>query len=75
LHNQGLKAVWPEDCEKIAKCLEKVAKTVPSQKINNIHIKSQFESQKHLINPPLKYENTHNKPCFETAYLIKNLIN
>jgi hypothetical protein len=48
---------------------------LPSQKSQNIYNKAQVENPNIYIKPLLKPKNTYNKPCFETAYLDKNVIN
>jgi hypothetical protein len=49
---------------------------LPSQKKAKISTtKLYLKAQNIYIKPLLKPSNTYNKPCFETAYLSKNVIN
>jgi hypothetical protein len=65
--------------QKIRKKLPTFSKNSPkscqAKKGQNVYNKAQFEGPKHLQKRLLKPLNTHNKPCFETAYLCENLIN
>jgi hypothetical protein len=48
-------------------------KSCQVKKSQNIYNKAQFESPKHLHQTTFETLNTYNKPCFETAYLGKNV--
>ncbi len=53
---------------------QRMAKKLPSQKRAKISTtKLNLKTQNIYIKPLLKPYNTYNKPCFETAYLGKNV--
>jgi hypothetical protein len=60
----------------MAQLLEKVAKTLANFKNTKIFIpKLNLKVQIINIKPIMKHEISQNKPCFEAAYLGKNVIN
>ncbi len=61
--------------KKICLIFQRIAKSCQVKKGQNIYNKAQFECPKHLHQTTLPTTNTYNKPCFETAYLGKNVIN
>ncbi len=72
-HERGFKKPASEDFKKSPNFL-KVAQTVPKPKNAKISTsKFNMKIQIIYIEPLLKPYNVHNKPCFETDYLRKNL--
>ncbi len=65
-------AEWPENHQIFQRIAQKVAKSKKA-KISTIQV--YLKTQNIYIKPLLEPESTYNKPCFETAYLGKNVIN
>ncbi len=69
---QSDQTIRKENCQIFQRIAQKVAK---SKKAKISTTKLNLKIQNIYIKPLLKPENTHNKPCFESAYLGKNVIN